>query len=59
VRAFAGTKHPRVLLVRPDRYVLGAFYPRDAAAFMDRLNDLIGSQPAPTHHAHPDASEAV
>lgn len=35
----------RVLLVRPDRYVAGAFLPEQTAAFCARLNELLGSAP--------------
>jgi 3-(3-hydroxy-phenyl)propionate hydroxylase len=44
----------RVLLVRPDRYVAGAFPPEQAAAFAARLNALLGT--APTVQAASEAS---
>jgi len=44
----------RVLLVRPDRYVAGAFLPEQTAAFAARLNELLGA--VPTVQAAPEAS---
>jgi 3-(3-hydroxy-phenyl)propionate hydroxylase len=49
----------RVMVVRPDRYVAGAFFPEaEENAFADALSRLLGFSPVREHHRRPTSGDA-